>query len=271
MTRAWTRPCNGCASWIGSCRSRACGSATPTKISSARWPRPGPTRPTEAEFLGNAAFHRLFLTPRQLKPRLVVKGSGIDWLAVSAEWEAEGMKLSKADLERLAAATSRFVKLPNAGWVELDTARRAGRARSHGGHGRGRPHRRAAKSRHGTRRASGRRGIHAFCRHARGAGAARARARFQGRAQRANCRHGLQAELRPYQKDGFDFLAHLVAGQARRHSGRRHGPGQNAANADLAGLAQGAQHEKSQAVARHLSRRPCCTTGGARRRNSRRT
>jgi hypothetical protein len=31
------------------------------------------------------------------------------------------MKLSKADLERLAAATSRFVKLPNAGWVELDT------------------------------------------------------------------------------------------------------------------------------------------------------
>jgi len=31
------------------------------------------------------------------------------------------MKLSKADLDRLAAATSRFVKLPNAGWVELDT------------------------------------------------------------------------------------------------------------------------------------------------------
>ena len=67
------------------------------------------TRPAEAEFLGNAAFHRLFLTPHRLKPRLVVKGSGIDWLAVSAEWEAEGMKLSKSDLERLAAATSRFV------------------------------------------------------------------------------------------------------------------------------------------------------------------
>ena len=79
------------------------------------------SRPAEAEFLGNAAFHRLFLTPRQLKPRLVVKGSGIDWLSVSAEWEAEGLKLSKADLERLAAATGRFVKLPNSGWVELDT------------------------------------------------------------------------------------------------------------------------------------------------------
>ena len=33
----------------------------------------------------------------------------------------KGMKLSKADLESLAAATSRFVKLPNSGWVELDT------------------------------------------------------------------------------------------------------------------------------------------------------
>src|SRR6202034_1814419 len=79
-------------------------------------------RPAEAEYLGNPAFHRLFLTPRRLKPRLVVKGSGIDWLSVSAEWEQEGLKFSKGDLERLASATSRFVKLPNSGWVELDTA-----------------------------------------------------------------------------------------------------------------------------------------------------
>src|SRR6185369_1477746 len=71
------------------------------------------SRPTEAECLGNPAFHRLFLQPRQLKPRLVVKGSGIDWLAVSAEWEQEGLKLTAADLQRLAAATSRFVKLPD--------------------------------------------------------------------------------------------------------------------------------------------------------------
>jgi hypothetical protein len=31
------------------------------------------------------------------------------------------MKLSAADLQRLATATSRYVKLPDAGWVELDT------------------------------------------------------------------------------------------------------------------------------------------------------
>ena len=78
-------------------------------------------RPREAEYLGNPAFQRLFLAPRQLRPRLVVKGSGIDWLAISAEWEQESLKLSPADLLRLQTATGRFVKLPDAGWVELDS------------------------------------------------------------------------------------------------------------------------------------------------------
>ena len=167
------------------------------------------TKPKEAEFLGNAAFHRLFLTPRQLKPRLVVKGSGIDWLSVSAEWEAEGMKLSKADLERLAAATSRFVKLPNAGWVELDTA--------------------AVQGAHETMADMGVDGLIAvpqkvgmehvahlgeneFTRFADTpeAQALRERVRdFKG-VPSAELPALLQAELRPYQKDGFDFLAHLV-------------------------------------------------------------
>src|SRR5438552_14251796 len=78
-------------------------------------------RPPDAECIGNPAFHRLFLAPRRLRPRLVVKGSGIDWLAVSAEWEQEGLKLSAADLQRLQSATGRFVKLPDSGWVELDS------------------------------------------------------------------------------------------------------------------------------------------------------
>ncbi|MGC9944342.1 MAG: DEAD/DEAH box helicase [Verrucomicrobiota bacterium] len=167
------------------------------------------SRPAEAEFLGNAAFHRLFLTPRQLKPRLVVKGSGIDWLSVSAEWEAEGLKLSKADLERLAAATSRFVKLPNSGWVELDT--------------------RAVQGAHETMADMGVDGLIAvpqkvgmehvahlaedeFTRFANTpeAQALRERVRdFKG-VPPAELPKSLQAELRPYQKDGFDFLAHLV-------------------------------------------------------------
>jgi superfamily II DNA or RNA helicase len=166
-------------------------------------------RPSEAEFLGNPAFHRLFLQPRQLKPRLVVKGSGIDWLAVSAEWEAEGLKLSKADLERLAAATSRFVKLPNSGWVELDTN--------------------AVQGAHEAMAEMGVEGLIAvpqkvgmehvahldeneLTRFADSpeAKALRERVReFRG-VPSIELPRGLQAELRPYQKDGFDFLCHLT-------------------------------------------------------------
>ena len=166
-------------------------------------------RPAEAEFLGNPAFHRLFLQPRQIRPRLVVKGSGIDWLSVSAEWEAEGLKLSKADLERLAAATSRFVKLPNSGWVELDTD--------------------AVQGAHEAMADMGVEGLIAvpqkvglehvahlddeeFGRFVDSpeADALRARvAEFKG-VPSTDLPASLQAELRPYQKDGFDFLAHLV-------------------------------------------------------------
>jgi SNF2 family DNA or RNA helicase len=166
-------------------------------------------RPSEAEFLGNPAFHRLFLQPRQLKPRLIVKGSGIDWLAVSAEWEAEGLKLSKADLERLAAATSRFVKLPNSGWVELDVN--------------------AVQGAHEAMAEMGVDGLIAvpqkvgmehvahldeneFSRFADSpeAKALRARVRdFKG-VPTVKLPAGLQADLRPYQKDGFDFLCHLT-------------------------------------------------------------
>jgi SNF2 family DNA or RNA helicase len=82
-----------------------------------------PDRPEQAEYLGNPEFQRLFLKPRRLRPNIVLQqGSGIDWFSVSAAWEAEGLKLTSADLERLKAATSRFVKLPDSGWIELDSA-----------------------------------------------------------------------------------------------------------------------------------------------------
>jgi len=166
-------------------------------------------RPAEAEFLGNPAFHRLFLTPRLLKPKLIVKGSGIDWLAVSAEWEQEGLKLSKADLERLASATGRFVRLPNSGWVELDTA--------------------AVQGAHEAMAEMGVEGLIAVPQKiglenvahldddgltrfvdSPEADALRERVRdFKG-VPSVDLPKSLQAELRPYQKDGFDFLAHLV-------------------------------------------------------------
>ena len=185
--------------WIGDANENFLGSLAEAWAS----------RPTEAEFLGNSAFHRLFLTPRALKPRLVVKGSGIDWLSVSAEWEAEGMKLSKSDLERLAAATSRFVKLPNAGWVELDTNAVQGAHEAMADMGV--DGLMAVPQKVGLEHVAhlDEDGLQRFV-DSPEALALRERVRdFKG-VPSAELPKLLQAELRPYQKDGFDFLAHLV-------------------------------------------------------------
>ncbi len=168
-----------------------------------------PDKPQLAEYLGNPAFHRLFLAPRQLRPKLLIKGSGIDWLAVSAEWEAEGLKLTPADLQRLAAATSRFVKLPDAGWLELDT--------------------KAVEQAHETMADLGLESLSAIPRRAGLDQAAhldekklnhfsdspeakelRGRlASFEG-VPKIGLPSSVKAEMRPYQKEGFDFLCHLT-------------------------------------------------------------
>ncbi|MDB6064705.1 MAG: Non-specific serine/threonine protein kinase [Pedosphaera sp.] len=168
-----------------------------------------PDRPSNAEYLGNTAFHRLFLSPRQLRPRVVVKGSGIDWLAVSAEWEQEGLKLTAADLQRLQTATGRFVKLPDSGWVELDSG--------------------AVQSAH---EAMADLGVDGLIPVPHRIGIEQAAhldedelKRFGDTPQAQALRERLkdfkgtpptglpatiQAELRPYQKEGFDFLCHLT-------------------------------------------------------------
>lgn len=165
-------------------------------------------RPQEAEYLANPAFHRLFMNPRQLRPRLIVKGSGIDWLSVSAEWEQESMKLTAADLQRLQTATGRFVKLPDAGWVELDSA--------------------AVQSAHEAMAEMGVDGLvpvgqkvgleqvahldeqalQRFCDSPQ-AKAMRERLKNFRAVPQVDLPRSLMAELRPYQRDGFDFLCHL--------------------------------------------------------------
>src|ERR1017187_400336 len=167
-------------------------------------------RPQEADYLGNPGFSRLFLAPRQLRPRLVVKGSGIDWLAVSAEWEQEGMKLTAADLQRLQTATGRFVKLPDSGWVELDSN--------------------AVQSAHEAMAELGVDGLVPVAQrvgleqaaHLDEEGLQRFGDSAHAKALRERLKHfeGLpavqlpatvQAEMRPYQKEGFDFLCHLTS------------------------------------------------------------
>jgi hypothetical protein len=166
------------------------------------------SRPLEAEYLGNPAFHRLFLAPRQLRPRIIVKGSGIDWLAVSAEWQQEGLKLSAADLQRLQTANSRFVHLPDSGWVELDCA--------------------AVQTAHEAMADLGVDGLAPVAQrislenaaHLDEEGLKRFGDSPQAMALRERLKDfkgiagtalpaGLRAEMRPYQKEGYDFLCHL--------------------------------------------------------------
>jgi hypothetical protein len=165
-------------------------------------------RPAEAEYLGNPAFQRLFLTPKPLKPKLILHGSGIDWLSVSTEWEQESLRLSAADLQRLQTATGRFVKLPDSGWVQLDAA--------------------AVEAAQGTMADLGVDGLavipqkvgmlHATQLTEEGFqqfSDAQARALRQKVAGFSGIKPTplpatVQAEMRPYQKSGFDFLCHLT-------------------------------------------------------------
>ncbi len=166
-------------------------------------------RPEGADFLGNPAFQRLFLQPRKLKPKLMVHGSGIDWLSVSAEWEQEGMRLSPADLERLAAATSRFVKLPDAGWVELDTeaVTQAHEAMAELGIDGLVPI--AQKVDMVQAKALDDDSLRKFGDTAEARALRQRLANFKG-VRETDLPEGVHAEMRPYQKDGFDFLCHLT-------------------------------------------------------------
>jgi ERCC4-related helicase len=165
-------------------------------------------RPKTAEFLGNPPFQRLFLNRRLVKPKLVLKGSGIDWLSVSAEWEAEGMRLSHGDLQRLAAATTRFVKLPDGGWVEVDmdaNKRAQEMAATLGLDGLSADAQKASLI-HATHLDEA--ALEAL-------GTEKAVAALKERLKEfkgvpdTTLPTGIHADLRPYQKEGFDFLCHL--------------------------------------------------------------
>ncbi len=77
-------------------------------------------RPPQLVVVGTARVRRLLVgTP--VRPRLRVAASGTDWFEVSADWQSESERLDDADLLRLRAATTTFVRL-SGGWVRRDTA-----------------------------------------------------------------------------------------------------------------------------------------------------
>jgi superfamily II DNA or RNA helicase len=76
-------------------------------------------RPANVAYFGTDRVRRLLGSGRGVVPRLRVSASGVDWLAISTEWNAEGQQLTEADLARLREATTRFVKLES-GWVRKE-------------------------------------------------------------------------------------------------------------------------------------------------------
>ena len=76
-------------------------------------------RPRDVEWFGSRSMQRLLGSGAVVRSRLRVKSSGVDWLVVSAEWEAEGMSLSEEDLERLRGATTSWVRLAS-GWTRRE-------------------------------------------------------------------------------------------------------------------------------------------------------
>jgi hypothetical protein len=168
-----------------------------------------PDRPDEAEYLGNPAFHRLFLSPRPLRPRLMVQGSGIDWFSVSTAWESEGLKLTPTDLIRLQSATGRFIKLPDAGWLRLDGAavQEAREAMADLGVDGLAPMPQRLGLEQGAHLDEA--GLRRFGDSPEALAWHRRLAEFKG-IPSTPLPQSINAELRPYQLSGFDFLCHLT-------------------------------------------------------------
>ena len=169
-------------------------------------------RPRDVLFLGNTRMRELLSEERAIRARVTVAASGVDWFAISAAWQAEGQALTEADLAKLRAARTRYVKLAS-GWVRRDRVEEFDAAAEiladlgiEAGAGeqrltvaqmaRARPESLAALQALGGDPGT----IREIER-------LRERVRAFGGLPRVPVSAGLEGILRPYQRDGLDFLA----------------------------------------------------------------
>ena len=169
-------------------------------------------RPPGVVFWGDERVQRLLGRPRLSRPRIRIEASGIDWFSVSADWEAEGQRLSDADIARLHASRSRMVKLAS-GWVRREAPSQdeaLARALADLGVEPGAPAERvtlwqlaraSANSLHALEQAGGDGETSVALAQLRERAAS-----FSG-LPRVEPPAGLRATLRPYQREGLDFLA----------------------------------------------------------------
>jgi superfamily II DNA or RNA helicase len=84
-------------------------------------------RPDGVTFFGTPRVRRVLDKPVRGGTRVRVEQTGLDWLAVSADWAAEGAALTTEELGTLRAAKTRFVRLAS-GWVRRDVVEEHDRA-----------------------------------------------------------------------------------------------------------------------------------------------
>jgi superfamily II DNA or RNA helicase len=78
-------------------------------------------RPREVRWYCTPRARKLLIERPLVRAKVWVRSSGLDFFELSAEWEAEGAKLTEEDLTRLANATGPYVRI-SSGWVRRDTA-----------------------------------------------------------------------------------------------------------------------------------------------------
>ncbi|HEY6195702.1 MAG TPA: DEAD/DEAH box helicase, partial [Candidatus Eisenbacteria bacterium] len=168
-------------------------------------------RPHGVRWYADAGASGLFHARRAV-PKVRVASSGMDWFTVSAEWQAEGLALKEEDLSLLRASRAPFVKL-SSGWVrraDLEEFDEASRRLADLGLEAGAGEVRVPLWQLAQADAASLDALEVF-----GASAVdletvrglRERiAAFAG-LPRVPLPAGLQAEMRPYQHDGLDFLA----------------------------------------------------------------
>ncbi len=89
-----------------------------TAASAERFLEAWPERP-EGLYLGNTRLQRLLSGKAAVAPVVEIESSGTDWFQVSAGWRTEGLSLTQEEIDKLRNATTRLVRLPS-GWVQRD-------------------------------------------------------------------------------------------------------------------------------------------------------
>jgi hypothetical protein len=75
------------------------------------------------QYFGNKRFSQMVSGKRHAFPKIKIQSSGVDWFAVKTEWEEEGLKLTASDWRKLQETDDPFVKLSSGDWVQRESVK----------------------------------------------------------------------------------------------------------------------------------------------------